>query len=118
MNFVVPEPFTVTHWTKGPATKNPAGQTVYGDPVPTTRRVRAFEQPKAEEVQVAQLAGRKITELMMADDEGDWPSDSIVELWDGRKFEVNGDVRDENLGPYGFAPGFVIPLRRVTGGAT
>ena len=46
--------------------------------------------------QTAQLAGRKITELMMADDEGNWPSDSIVELPDGRKFEVNGDVRDEN----------------------
>jgi hypothetical protein len=116
--FNVPEPFEVTHWTKGPATKNPAGQIVYGDPVPTTRKVRGFEQPKAEEIQSAQLAGRKITELMMADDEGDWPSDSVVELWDGRKFEVNGDVRDENLGPYGFQPGYVIPLRRVTSGPT
>lgn len=117
MEFVVPEPFTVTHITKQPVGKNPAGQMKYED-VPRQRKVRAFEPAGNEEVQAAQLAGRKVTELMMADDEGDWPSDSVVELWDGRRFEVNGDVRDENLGPYGFKPGFVIPLRRVTGGAT
>ncbi|AHJ86560.1 head-tail adaptor [Mycobacterium phage Jolie2] len=115
MEFNVPEPFEVTHITKVATGKNPAGQTTYRD-VPRKRMVRAFEPAGASEVQTAQLAGRKITELMMADDEGDWPSDSVVELWDGRRFEVNGDVRDENLGPYGFTPGFVIPLRRVTNG--
>lgn len=113
--FVVPEPFEVTHWTKRPVGKNPAGQMKFED-VPRKRFVRGFDQPRAEEVQAGQLAGRKVTELMMADDEGDWPSDSVVELWDGRRFEVNGDVRDENLGPYGFRPGYVIPLRRVTNG--
>ena len=117
MDFNPPQPFLVTHITKVAVGKNPAGQVKYED-VPRQRWVRAFEQPKAEEVQTSQLAGRKVTELMMADDEGDWPSDSVVVLWDGRRFEVNGDVRDENLGPYGFKPGFVIPLRRVTSGAT
>ncbi len=114
--FVVPEPFEVTHWTRPRLGKNPAGQVVYGDPVPRKRMVRGFEPASANEVQTSQLAGRKVTELMMADDEGDWPSDSVVELWDGRRFEVNGDVRDENLGPYGFRPGYVIPLRRVVNG--
>ena len=118
MEFNVPEPFEVTHWTRPKLGKNPANQTVYGPAVPRKRRVRAFEPAGATEVQAAQMAGRKITELLMADDEGDWPSDSVVELWDGRRFEVNGDVRDENLGPYGFHPGYVIELRKVTDGAT
>lgn len=118
MEFTVPELFEVKHWTRVQTGKNPAGQPVYGPATSRTRFVRGFDQPTATEVQTAQLAGRKITALMMADDEGDWPSDSVVELWDGRKFEVNGDVRDENLGPYGFRPGFVIPLRRVSNGPT
>ena len=38
--FNVPEPVEVAHWTPGPATKNPAGQLVHGDPIPRTRKVR------------------------------------------------------------------------------
>lgn len=118
MDFNVPEPFEVTHWTRPKTgTRNPAGQMVYGDPVPRKRMVRGFEPAGAAEVQAAQMAGRKITELLMADDEGDWPSDSVVEFR-GVRYEVNGDVRDENLGPYGFHPGYVIELRKVTYGAT
>lgn len=118
MDFNVPEPFEVTHYVRPKIGKNPAGQIVYGDPVPTKRRVRAFEPAGASEAQAAQLAGRKITELLMATAAGDWPADSVVELWDGRRFEVNGDVRDENLGPYGFAPGYVVQLRKVVNRGT
>lgn len=117
MEFNVPEPFTVTHWTRPKIGKNPAGQTKYGEPVPRTRRVRGFDTPTATEVQTGPTAGRTITELLMATADGDWPVDSMVELWDGRKFEVNAPVRDENLGPYGFRPGYVVELRRVNDGA-
>lgn len=117
MEFIVPEPFEVTHWTRPRLPgKTPAGQVRYGEPVPRQRFVRGFEPAGAQEIQTSQLAGRKVTELLMMTAEGDWPSDSVVVLWDGRRFEVNGDVRDENLGPYGFTPGFVVPLRRVTNG--
>ncbi|ASR77212.1 head-to-tail stopper [Mycobacterium phage Avocado] len=118
MDFNIPEPFTVTHWTRPITGKNAGGQVTYGDPVPRQRKVRGFDQPAATEATEAAAAGRKVTELEMADDEGDWPSNSVVELWDGRQFEVNGDVRDENLGPFGFRPGYVVPLRRVTHGPT
>ncbi|QFG09964.1 head-tail adaptor [Mycobacterium phage Antsirabe] len=118
-DFIVPEPFEVTHWTRPKLGKNPAGQVRYGEPVPRKRRVRGFDSAGVQEAQAAQLTGRTVTELLMADDEGDWPIDSMVELWDGRKFEVNAPVRDENLGPYGFKPGFVVELRRVANdGAT
>ena len=114
MEFIVPEPFEVTHWTRPRLPgKTPAGQVRYGDPVPRQRWVRGFEPAGADEIQKSQLAGRKVTELLMATAEGDWPSDSIVEFR-GQRYEVNGDVRDENLGPYGFTPGYVVQLRKVT----
>jgi hypothetical protein len=113
VNFTVAEPFEVTHYTRPVVGKNPAGQIVYGDPVPTKRRVRAFDTPNTVEHQGGELAGRTVTELLMATADGDWPENSMVELWDGRQFEVNAPVRDENLGPYGFKPGYVVELRRV-----
>lgn len=125
MDFNIPEPFDVTHWTRPKLGKNPAGQVRYGEPVPRARKVRGFVPAGDSEgiiqastgVQyAARTAGRTLTELVMLDDEGDWPADSAVELWDGRKFEVNGPVRDYNLGPFGFKPGYAIDLRRVTDG--
>lgn len=118
MEFEIPEPFPVTHWTRPKIGKNPAGQTKYGDPVPRARKVRGFEPATDVEIRTAQLAGRQITELVMLTADRDWPADSTVELEDGRRFEVNGPVRDYNLGPFGFKPGFAVDLRRVTDGAT
>lgn len=118
MEFIIPEPFGVTHWTRPKLGTNPAGQPRYGDPVPRARKVRGFVPAGAQEVQTSQLAGRTITELVMLDDEGDWPEDSTVELEDGRKFEVNAPVADYNLGPFGFKPGYGIELRRVNDGAS
>ena len=117
MEFEIPEPFDVTHWTRPVIGKSPAGQTKYGEPVPRARKVRGFEPATDVEIRTAQLAGRQITELVMLTADGDWPADSTVELWDGRKFEVNGPVRDYGLGPFGFKPGFAVDLRRVNDGA-
>lgn len=119
MDFEIPEPFTVTLWRRPKlAGKSPAGQVVYGEPEPTPRTVRGFQPAEETEVQAAQLAGRKITVLVMLTADGDWPSDAMVELWDGRKFEVNGDVQDYNLGPFDFTPGYAVNLRKVSSGAT
>lgn len=118
MDFQIPEPFAVTLWKRPKAGKNAAGQTVYGEPVATPRKVRGFQPAEETEVQSAQLAGRKITVLVMLTKDGDWPSDAKVELWDGRTFEVNGDVQDYNLGPFDFEPGYAVNLRKVTDGAT
>lgn len=117
MEFELDEPFDVTHWTRPPAGTNPAGQVRYGDPVPRARTVRGFEPATDVEIRTAQLAGRQITELVMLTADGDWPADSMVELWDGRKFEVNGPVRDYNLGPFDFEPGYAVDLRRVSNGS-
>lgn len=117
MDFNIPEPFAVTHYTRPKVGKTPAGQVKYGDPVPRARKVRGFEPATDVEVRTAQLAGREITELVMLTADGDWPADSVVELWDGRKFEVNGPVRDYNLGPFDFQPGYAVDLRRVNDGA-
>ena len=117
MEFEIPELFDVTHWTRPVIGKNPAGQKKYGEPVPRARTVRGFEPATDVEIRTSQLAGRQITELVMLTADGDWPADSTVELWDGRKFEVNGPVRDYNLGPFGFKPGYAVDLRRVNDGA-
>lgn len=117
MDFDIDEPFDVTHWTRPVVGETPAGQVKYSDPVPRARTVRGFQPAEATEAQAAQLAGRKVTVLVMLTADGDWPSDSMVELWDGRKFEVNGDVQDYNLGPFDFAPGYAVNLRKVTDGA-
>jgi hypothetical protein len=116
MEFLIPEPFEVTHWTAGPATENPSGQMVPGEPTPTPRRVRGFVPAGEQEIRAAQLAGRTIADLVMLTADGDWPTDSTVELWDGRKFEVNAPAADYNLGPFGFKPGYAIELRRVNDG--
>lgn len=117
MEFLIPEPFDVVHWTKAKAGKNPAGQVVYGQPVPRARTVRGFAPAGEQELRASQMAGRVITELVMLTAEGDWPIDSAVVLADGRRFEVNGPVNDYNLGPFGFRPGYSVALRRVNDGA-
>ncbi|AJK27278.1 head-to-tail stopper [Mycobacterium phage Aroostook] len=116
MDFQIPEPFEVTHWTRPKIGTTPAGQTKYGEPVPRKRNVRGFEPAGEQEIRTAQLAGRQVTELVMLTAHGDWPADSEVELWDGRRFEVNGPVRDYNLGPFDFEPGYAVDLRRVNDG--
>lgn len=118
MDFQLDEPFEVTHWIRPKQGTNPAGQTRYGEPVPQARTVRGFQPAGEVEIRAAQLAGRTITDLVMLTADADWPADSMVELWDGRKFEVNGDVQDFNLGPFGFAPGYAVNLRKVTDGAS
>lgn len=118
MDINIPEPYEVIHWTRPKVGKNPAGQVIYGDPVARARNVRGFEPATDVEVRSAQLAGRQITELVMLTADGDWPADSTVEFtWDGRKFEVNGPVRDYNLGPWEFHPGYAVELRRVNDGS-
>ena len=117
MEFIIPEPFEVKHSTRPVIGKSPAGQKKYGDPVTRTRMVRGFEPATDVEIRTSQLAGRQVTELVMLTADGDWPADSTVELPDGREFEVNGPVRDYNLGPFGFKPGFAVDLRRVNDGA-
>lgn len=119
MEFEIPEPFEVIHWTRTKIGKSPAGQIRYSDPVPRNRNVRGFEPATDVEIRTAQLAGRTITELVMLTADGDWPENSTVEFtWDGRKFEVNGPVRDYNLGPFDFKPGYAVDLRKVTDGAS
>ena len=59
MEFLIPEPYSVTLWKRPRVGKNPAGQVVYGDPVPTPRMVRGFQPASEEEVRTAQLAGRR-----------------------------------------------------------
>jgi len=118
MDFEIPEPFAVTLWRRPKLGKNPAGQVVYGEPVPEARKVRGFQPAGEQENQSAEYSGRKITELVMLTADGDWPSDAKVELWDGREFEVNGDVQDYNLGPFDFTPGYAVNLRKVTSGPT
>lgn len=111
-----PTPHAVVHITRPVIGETPLGQKVYGDPVPTARKVIAIQPVSDMERHTAALAGRTITELLMLTPDGDWPADSQVKIGE-RIYEVDGDVLDYNQGPYGHKPGYGVKLRRVADGA-
>jgi hypothetical protein len=64
------------------------------------------------------MAGRVITEVYLLTPDGDYSDGDIVTLPDGRDFIVVGEPEDNNVGPFGFTPGYKVTLRRVHDGPT
>lgn len=107
-----PTPHTVTHRTFVKVGENAAGQ-ARTEPRDNARKVSSLRPRRNDTGRAAALADRLITEYSMATPDYDWPHGSVVIDWHGREFTVHGDVEDFNGGPFGFAPGYLVTLRRV-----
>jgi hypothetical protein len=110
-----PDLFTVTHTVTEVIGTNALGQ----DTVELTsrsRNVRGVSPKVNTDGSKPVMAGRVITEAYLLTRDGDWSDGDIVTLPDGRDFTVVGEPEDNNLGPFGFAPGYKVTLRRVHDG--
>lgn len=107
-----PAPFSVTH-----TRREQTGQDALGQPQVTettvARDVFGWSPKSTDGASEAALGGRVITEINLLTADGDWLDGDTVTLPDGREFVVVGDPQDNNAGPFGFTPGFLVLLRRV-----
>lgn len=107
-----PAPHTVTHTTRVQTDENALGQPVT-ETVSVSRRVFGWSPKQSDDGGEPTLAGRVITEINLLTADGDWVDGDTVTLPDGRVFVVVGDPEDNNGGPFGFTPGYLVTLRRV-----
>lgn len=107
-----PTPHTVTHTVRATTGENALGQKVTGS-TSVSRRVYGWSPKQSDDGGDAVLAGRVITDINLLTPDGDWADGDTVTLPDGRDFVVVGDPLDNNGGPFGFTPGYVVTLRRV-----
>jgi len=113
---VFPTLFTVTH---NVATSD--GINALGQPVvvytSTERAVYGWSSKSTADANSAALVGRTITELSLLTPDGDWAHGDTVTLPGRGDFMIVGDPEDMNAGPFGFAPGYRVTLRRVHDGS-
>lgn len=107
-----PTPHTVDHTVYTKTGENALGQAVT-EHVTQTRAVYGWSAKSTADGTEPALAGRVITEVNLLTPDGDWSDGDTVTLPDGREFVVVGDPDDNNSGPFGFAPGYRVTLRRV-----
>lgn len=108
-----PTPHTVTHTRRVRDGENILGQPVYTESS-STRAVHGWQPASEDERLAAALAGRTVTDLVLLTPDGDYGPDDRVTV-NGRVYEVFGEVADYTHGPFGFAGGFAVKLRRVEG---
>ena len=110
-----PAPWTISHTVAEVTGQNALGQDTV-ELVTTSRTVFACSPKVNTDGSTTVMAGRVITELYMMTRDGDYSDGDIVTLPDGRDFTVVGEPENNNLGPFGFAPGYKVTLRRVHDG--
>ncbi len=111
----LPTPHTVQRVRRTQTGENALGQPIYTETV-TSVAVRGWEPSSEMERYTAALAGRTVSDLKLLSPTGDFKSSDAVILPNGATYEVDGEVLDYNTGPFGFAPGYAVNLRRVNGG--
>lgn len=112
---VFPTPHTVQRVRRTKSGENGQGQPTYTEAA-TSVEVYGWEPTSETERYTAALAGRTVSDLKLLSPTGDFKSSDAVILPGGDTYEVDGEVLDYNTGPFGFAPGYAVGLRRVTNG--
>lgn len=112
-----PALLAVTHSVAEVTGSNALGQATV-ELTARSRKVFGFSPKVNTDGTTPVMAGRVITELYMLTRDGDWTDGDIVTLPDGRDFTVVGEPQNDNLGPFGFQPGYKVTLRRVYDGPT
>ena len=110
-----PTPHTVEHAVAVKTGENALGQTQL-EYVTRSRAVYGWRTTSVADDRSADLAERVITEVSLATPDGDWHDGDLVTLPGQGQFVVHGGVHDCNNGPFGFAPGYRVTLRKVTDG--
>lgn len=84
--------------------------------LPETQRVQGYYMPSVYE-QLGQYVSREIVDVLMfvPPDFVCTPRDRYEIPGQSGKFEVIGHARDYTKGPFGFKPGMLVELKRVTG---
>lgn len=106
---------TVTHSVAVVTGTNALGQSTV-ELTSQSRNVFGWSPKVNADGSTAVLAGRVITELYLLTPDGDWSDGDIVTLPDGRDFTVVGEAQNNNVGPFGFTPGYKVTLHRVHDG--
>lgn len=109
---VYPTPFVVTHVTRAKTGENALGQPIYAE-TSTVRKVYGWAPTYETERHEAALAGRTVSDLTLYTPDLDWSSNDKVVV-DGLDYEVIGNPKDFNHGPFGFQPGCTVNLKRVS----
>lgn len=124
---VFPTPHQVVHSPQAVTGVDEHGQYIVGDPVDTVRDVYGWfpaanggtnSNPFMNSGigMPATMSNRLITGLCMLTPDGDWTEGDIVTVPadGGNLYQVNGEPEDYSAGPFGFAPGYVVRLTRVS----
>ena len=112
-----PAPHSVTHAVAEVTGTNALGQATV-ELTSQSRNVFGWSPKVNTDGSTTVMAGRVITEVYLLTADADWSDGDIVTLPDGRDFTVVGEPEDNNGGPFGFAPGYKVTLRRVHDGQT
>lgn len=111
-----PTPWTITRYPCIPGDDDGLGneEPTFGPPV--TQRIQGYYMPSVYE-QLGQYVSREIVDVLMfvPPDFVGGPRDQYSIPGQPGKFEQIGHVRDYTKGPYGFKPGMLVELKRVTG---
>ncbi|QAX95553.1 head-tail adaptor [Mycobacterium phage Nibb] len=107
-----PATHKVLHTTQVKVGENAAGQ-VKTEPRTRERFVVSLRSRVDEPGSAAADADQVLTEYTMVTPDPDWFHDDQVTDARGRKFLVQGEPEDYNLGPFGFTPGYRVTLRKV-----
>lgn len=94
--------------SEGPRDAHGGTSDIWADPVP--RMVFGWAPVRSDEPKTVGL-NRVVVDVELFSPWPAAPKDRIT--IDSRVFEVEGESEDWNHGPFGFAPGFVINLRRA-----
>ncbi|AXH46851.1 head-tail adaptor [Mycobacterium phage Aminay] len=106
---------TVKHTTERKVGENALGQALT-EPTTIERAVYGWRPKLARDGATAELDGRTVTELYLLMPDGDYADGDTIELPGDKQYVVHGEVEDFNHGPFGFAPGYRLTMRRVHDG--
>ncbi|NIL86518.1 hypothetical protein RhoFasGS6_03922 [Rhodococcus fascians] len=111
----IPLLFTVQLHTAIDSARDAHNNAVRSYAAPTEHKVFGWSVPSSSEPSIPGQSNRVIHDLELLAPEG-LPATAHDRMTvDGNLYDVQGDPADFNHGPFGFRPGIVVKLKRVTG---
>lgn len=108
---------TVTHTPLVGAGENAHGQPVFTNGATRVRAVYGWEPKQNFPDNTPGTADRVITDIGLLTPDPDWEHGDVVVV-DAKRYAVFGAVEDYSSGPFGYAGGYRVTLRRIADGDT